>query len=142
MSTWALSEFFEALTGIIENLWNPDAGLVHAIQESRQILQTSSVILSQEGERSLGCRVGRRTGFRVVGSGRRRSRGDGGLQGGTCSRRAVGRSDSVKGTQSCNEEYTGNTAAEEDTHRGASGCGAGCEPAVLAAPNGCQLEPC
>ena len=40
-------------------------------------------------------------------------------------RRAVGRSDSVKGTQSCNGEYTDNTTAEEDAHRGASGCGAG-----------------
>ena len=43
----------EALTGIIENLWNPDArpppdDLVHAIQESRQILHTSRVVLSQE----------------------------------------------------------------------------------------------
>ena len=47
-----------ALTGIIENLWNPDGGqppehLIHAIQESRQILQTSSVIMSQEGGAAL-----------------------------------------------------------------------------------------
>ena len=42
---------------------------------------------------SLGCRVGRRTG----------SRGDGGLRGGTCSRRAAGRS---------NGEHTDNTTAE------------------------------
>ena len=39
----------EALTGIIENLWHPDAGpspdnWVHTIQETREILQTSSVI--------------------------------------------------------------------------------------------------
>ena len=46
---------------------------------------------------------------------------------------AAGRSDSVKGTQSCNGEYTDNTAAEEDAHRGASGCGAGRSP-VLAGP--------
>ena len=48
----------EALTGIIENLWNPDAGpppehLSHAIQESRQIFQTSSVIMSQDGGAAL-----------------------------------------------------------------------------------------
>ena len=48
----------EALTGIIENLLNTDLGpppenLVHAIQESRQVLQTSSVILSQEGGAAL-----------------------------------------------------------------------------------------
>ena len=41
------------MTGIIENLWNPDAGqppehLIHAIQESRRILQTSSVLASRE----------------------------------------------------------------------------------------------
>ena len=47
------------------------------------------------------------------------------LRGGARSRWAAGRSDGVMGTQSCNGEYTGNTAAEEDAHRGASGCGAG-----------------
>ena len=46
------------LTGINENLWNPDAGqppehLIHAIQESRQILQTSSVLTSREGGAAL-----------------------------------------------------------------------------------------
>ena len=40
--------------GNYRNMWNPDAGqppehLMHAIQESRAILQTSPVILSQEG---------------------------------------------------------------------------------------------
>ena len=49
-----LVKTLEALTGIIENMWNPDAGqppdhLVHAIQESRANLQTSSAIVSQEG---------------------------------------------------------------------------------------------
>ena len=53
-----LVKFLEALTGIIENLWNPDAGhppdhLMHAIQESRQILQTSSVLTSQEAGAAL-----------------------------------------------------------------------------------------
>ena len=50
----SLVKTLEALTVIIENLWNSDAGqppenLIHAIQESRQMLQTSSVIMSQEG---------------------------------------------------------------------------------------------
>ena len=54
----SLVNILEALLGIIENLWNPDAGqppenLIHAIQESRQILQTSSVIISQEGGAAL-----------------------------------------------------------------------------------------
>ena len=54
----SLVNTLEALTGIIENMWNPDAGqavdnLIHAIQESRAILQTSSVILSQEGGAAL-----------------------------------------------------------------------------------------
>ena len=64
----SLVKTLEALKGIIENLWNPDAGqppenLIHAIQESRQILQNSSVTLSG-GWRNLGCRVGSRTGSR------------------------------------------------------------------------------
>ena len=50
----SLVKTLEALMAIIENLWNPDAGqapenLIHAILESRQLLHTSSVILSQEG---------------------------------------------------------------------------------------------
>ena len=54
----SLVKTLEALTGIIENLWNPGAGqppdqLIHAIQESRAILQTSSVIMSQEGGAAL-----------------------------------------------------------------------------------------
>ena len=54
----SLVKTLEALTGIIEKLWNPDAGqapenLIHAIQESRQLLYTSSVILSQEGGAAL-----------------------------------------------------------------------------------------
>ena len=58
----SLVKTVEALTCIIENLWNPDAGqppenLIHAIQESRQILQTS-VILSQEGGAALDAEVG------------------------------------------------------------------------------------
>ena len=53
----SLVKTLEALTGTIENMWNPDArplpdSLVHAIQESRAILQTPSVILSQEGRRA------------------------------------------------------------------------------------------
>ena len=47
-----------ALIGIIEHMWNPDAGqtpdhLTHAIQESRAIRQTLSVVLSQEGGAAL-----------------------------------------------------------------------------------------
>ena len=52
----------EALTSIIENMWNPDAGqppdhLMQAIQESEAILQTSSVILAQEGGAALAEQV-------------------------------------------------------------------------------------
>ena len=48
----------EALTGIIENMWNPGAGqppdhLIQAIQESEALLQTCSVILAQEGGAAL-----------------------------------------------------------------------------------------
>ena len=54
----SLVRTLKALTGIIENLWNPDAGqppehLIQAIQESRQLLQTSSVLMSQEGGAAL-----------------------------------------------------------------------------------------
>ena len=54
----SLVRTLEAFTGTIENLWNPDAGqppehLTHAIQESRQILQTSSAVMSQEGGAAL-----------------------------------------------------------------------------------------
>ena len=53
----SLIKSLETLTDIIETMWNPDAdhsrdNLTHAIQESRQILQTSSFILSQEGAES------------------------------------------------------------------------------------------
>ena len=49
----SLVKTLEALTGIIENMWNPDAGqppdhLIHAIQESRAMLQTCSVMLSRK----------------------------------------------------------------------------------------------
>ena len=54
----SLVRTLEALTGIIENLWNPDAGqlpehLIHAIQESRQNFQTSSVLMSHKGGAAL-----------------------------------------------------------------------------------------
>ena len=54
----SLVKTLKVVTGIIENLWNPDAAqppenLIHAIQEPRQILQTSSVVLSQEGGTAL-----------------------------------------------------------------------------------------
>ena len=117
----------EALTGIIENLWNPDAGpppddLVHAIQESRQILQTFSGYPVPGVWCSLGCRVGRRTGSRVTGPRRGRSRGDGGLRRGTCSRRAAGGGEA--GTQSRGRTHSDDvTAAEEDANHGARGVG-------------------
>ena len=80
----SLAKSLEALTGIMENLWNPDAGPppdnpTHAIQESRQILQTSSVILSQEGGAALDAELDAGQDSRALGSGRRRSRGDGRL---------------------------------------------------------------
>ena len=58
-----LVETLEALTGHIENMWNPDAGqapdhLILAIQESRQIPQTFGPSVSG-GRRSLGSRDGR-----------------------------------------------------------------------------------
>ena len=51
----SLVKTLEALTGVIENLWNPDAGqppenLIHAIQESRQTL-------SQEGGAALNAEL-------------------------------------------------------------------------------------
>ena len=58
-----LVKSLEALTGLIEKMWNPEAGpppdqLIHAIQESRVILQTSSAILSQEGGAALEVETG------------------------------------------------------------------------------------
>ena len=49
----------EALTGIVENLWNPGTGppsenLVNALQESRRILQASSAILAQGVDETMG----------------------------------------------------------------------------------------
>ena len=48
----SLVKSLEAVTGLIENMWKPEAGpppdqLIHTIHESRQIIQTSSVIMSQ-----------------------------------------------------------------------------------------------
>ena len=53
----------EALTGRVENMWNPEAGLppdplIHAIQESRATLQTSSAVLSQEGGAAMEAETG------------------------------------------------------------------------------------
>ena len=45
--------------------------------------------------------------------------------------RAADRSDNVKGMQSCDGEYTDNTTAEEDAHRGAGGSGAAQSPKVV-----------
>ena len=58
-----LVKSLEALTGLIENMWNPEAGpppeqLIHAVQESRAILQTSSAILSQEGGAAVEAETG------------------------------------------------------------------------------------
>ena len=58
-----LVKSLEALTGLIENMWNPEAGpppdqLIHAIQESRATLQASSAILSQEGGPASDAEVG------------------------------------------------------------------------------------
>ena len=58
-----LVKSLEALTGLLENMWNPEAGpppdpLIHAIQESRAILQTSSAILSQEGGAAVEAETG------------------------------------------------------------------------------------
>ena len=85
--------------------------------------------LRREG-RSFGRRFCCRTGTRAMGSGRRRSRGDGRLRGAACSRRAAGRCNGVKGTKSCNGEYTDNAAAEEDAHRSAGECGAERSPVL------------
>ena len=94
-------------TGASDNTWRH---LIHAIHESRHILRTSSVILSQEGGAGSRCWAGRRAGPRALGPGRRRSRAECGLGGGACSRRAASGSD--KGTQS-------RGGAEENAHRGA-----------------------
>ena len=58
-----LVKSLEALTGLLENKWNAEAGpppdpLIHAIQESRAILQTSSAILSQEGGAAMEAETG------------------------------------------------------------------------------------
>ena len=59
----SLVNSLEALTGLIEIMWNPEARpppdqLIHAIQESRAILQTSSAILSQAGGTALEAEAG------------------------------------------------------------------------------------
>ena len=133
-----LVKSLEALTGIIENLRNPDAGPPQNLPDSRNPGVEADPpdffgYSVSGGWRSLGCRVGRRTGSRVEGPRRGRSRGDGGLRRGTCSRRTAARSDTVKGTQSCNGAHTDNTTAEEDAHRGASCCGAGRCPVLAGA---------
>ena len=59
-----LVKSWEALTGLVENKkWNPEAGpppdpLIHAIQESRVILHTSSAILAQEGGAAVEAETG------------------------------------------------------------------------------------
>ena len=49
-----LVKSLEVLTGIVENMWKPDAGappdsLVSAIQDSKMLIQASSEMMAQEG---------------------------------------------------------------------------------------------
>ena len=65
----------EALTGMIENVWNPEAEpppdpLIHAIQESRAILSDLISDPVPGMRRSCGGRDGRRAGPRAMGPGR------------------------------------------------------------------------
>ena len=118
----SLVKSLEAVTGLIENMWKPEAGpppdqLIHTIHESRQIIQTSSVIMSQEG----GAAMEAETIPRRWRTSKRRTLRAGRLWGGD------------KGTQSRSGTNTVDTGAEEDVHRGASGCGAGWCP-VFAGP--------
>ena len=54
-----LVKSLEALTGLLENMAGPPPDpLIHAIQESRAILQTSSAILSQEGGAAVEAETG------------------------------------------------------------------------------------
>ena len=79
------------------------------------------------GWRSFRRRNRRRTGSRAMGFGRRRSREEMADFEEAHAPWAVGPSDSVKGTQSCNGEYTNNTAAEEDAHRSADAAQGGAQ---------------
>ena len=145
----SLVKTLEALTGIIENLWNPDAGqppdhLIHMQSRSRgQILQTSSVIHVSGGWRSFGYRAGRRTGSRALGL------GDGGQSSRLLRPSCLEEMADFKEThapggppievtmssacKAATREYSDNTTAEEDAHHGAGGSGAGRSP-VLTGP--------
>ena len=60
----------EALTGLVENKLNPEAGpppaqLIRALPESRANLQTSSAILSQEGGAAIEAETGAEQDFEL-----------------------------------------------------------------------------
>ena len=60
-----LVKSLEALAGLVENTWNPEAGpppdqLIRAIQESRATPQASSAILAQEGGAAVEAEAGAR----------------------------------------------------------------------------------
>ena len=130
----SLVKSLEALTGLLENVWNPIPGpppdsLIHAIHGSSAILQTSSGIRrvallrtpNSPQDRIPSCGIWKKTKPRRWQTSRRLM-----LQVGRLSKQQC------QG-QSSNREYTDNTAAEEDTQRSANGCGAGWSP-VLAGP--------
>ena len=115
--TVSLVKTLGGLTGIID----PDAGqppdhLIHAIQESRAIRQTSP------GWCSFRCRAGCRAGSRILEPGRLRNRADGGLRRGARLRRADAGDD--QSTHSRGGAHTVDTAVEEDANQGVTGCGA------------------
>ena len=122
----SLVKSLEALTAIVENMWNPCAGplpenLVHAIQESRQMPTWTP-------DKIPSCGIWTAKKPRRWRTSRRHM-----LQGPPV--------DNVKGTQSRNGTHTVDTTAEEDAHRSAKGCGAGwCQSPQ--AQRLCQPEPC
>ena len=118
-------------------MWNPEAGpppdpLIHAIQESRAILQTSSAILSQEGGAAVEAETGAEQDPELW------DQDEGGAEEMADFEDALAPGGPpVEATVSCSRKAaTGNTPITpppKKTHSGASGCGAGWSP-VIAGP--------
>ena len=128
----SLVKSLEALTGLFENMWNPEAGpppdqLIHAIQESRAILQTSSAILSQEGGAALEAETGARQDPELWDRDEDEAEDMADFEERMPRRGASGGEADPQGRLGTR---TVDAAAEEDAHCGAGGCGAVWCPAI------------
>ena len=120
----------EALTGIVDKMWNTvqdhHRKTWYMRSKSRGIFSKPLLsFLSQESGEDMGVDFGAQRGSEQWDLGCGRCRGDAGLQGGTCSRRIAWRS----GRSESRQRHAEITATEENAHCGTAGDGPESSPA-------------